>query len=155
MQVQVSSEQLRSRALSVLSHFRADHKSDRQRVDYIMLAIRGKKVGFDKVLKMIDNMVALLKEEQLEDEHKKEYCEKQFDFADDKKKALERTVSQLESSIGSAKEGIATLADEIAALTEGIAALDKQVADATEQRKEENSDYQTLMQQNTAAKDIL
>merc|ERR1719401_2977054 len=102
-----------------------------------MLAIQGKKVGFDKVIKMIDNMVGLLGQEQLDDDHKKEYCEKQFDFADDKKKALERTVSQLESSIGSAKEGIAT--------------LDKQVADATEQRKEENSDYQTLMQQNTAA----
>merc|ERR1712048_357250 len=113
------------------------------------------KVGFDKVIKMIDNMVGLLTEEQLDDDHKKEYCEKQFDFADDKKKGLERTISQLESSISSAKEGIAALTDDIAGLSEGIAALDKQVADATEQRKEENSDYQTLMQQDAAAKDIL
>ena len=30
-----------------------DKKSDRQRIAYIMLAIRGKKFGFDKVLKTI------------------------------------------------------------------------------------------------------
>ncbi len=54
-----------------------------------MLALRGKKINFDKVLTMIDDMVALLKQEQLDDDHKKEYCIGQFDLADDKKKALE------------------------------------------------------------------
>jgi len=155
VQVQVTDKAVRERALNALKAGRSAQSSDQHRLEFIMLAIQGKKVGFDKVIKMIDNMVGLLGEEQLDDDHKKEYCEKQFDFADDKKKGLERTISQLESSIGSAKEGIATLTDEIAALTEGIVALDKQVADATEQRKEENSDYQTLMQQNAAAKDIM
>ena len=37
----------------------------------------------------------------------------------------------------------------------GIAALDKSVAEATEQRKEENSDYTTLMANDAAAADIL
>ena len=57
-------------------------KNDRQRLDYIMLAIRGKKFGFDKVLKMIDDMVDLLQTEQQNDNDKKEYCEMQLDTAD-------------------------------------------------------------------------
>merc|ERR1711862_424005 len=145
MQLKVSSVSIREQALSLLEQARSVKKSDRHRIDYIMLAIRGKKFGFDKVLKMIDDMVALLKEEQTDDDNKKEYCEMQFDTADDKKKALERDVGKLEASIETSKETIVTLTEELKALSAGIAALDKQVAEATEQRKEENSDYTTLM----------
>ena len=52
-------------------------------------------------------MAATLKTEQLDDEHKKQYCVKQFDLADDKKKGLERAVSDLETAIEDQKEGIA------------------------------------------------
>ena len=63
-----------------------------------------------------------------------------LDKADDKKKVLERSVNKLEEkAIDEAKETIATLTDEIKALAAGIVALDKSVAEATEQRKEENS----------------
>jgi chromosome segregation ATPase len=155
MQVKVSSSSMREQALAVLQAARGEKKSDRQRLDYIMLAIRGKKFGFDKVIKMIDNMVELLGSEQQDDNDKKEYCEMQFDTADDKKKGLERDVSKLEAAIETSKETITTLAAEIKALSDGIAALDNQVAEATEQRKEENSDYTTLMANDAAAKDIL
>jgi len=74
-----------------------------------------------------------------------EYCEKSVDDADDKKKGLERAVGKLEKSIDVAKETIASLTDEIAALEAGIVALDKSVAEATANRKEENSDYTMLM----------
>merc|ERR1719443_1206521 len=104
---------------------------------------------------MCDDMVALLKEEQTDDDKKKEYCAEQFDLAEDKQKELERALSQLEKAIAEAKEGIATLTEEIKALEEGIVALDKSVAEATAQRKEENSDYKTLMASNGAAKEIL
>merc|ERR1719446_1495700 len=105
--MQVSAEAMRTQALALLEAAKSDKKSDRQRIDYIMLAIRGKKFGFDKVLKMIDDMVALLKTEQQDDNDKKEYCEGQFDTAEDKKKALERSVSNLEKAIAKGKEGIA------------------------------------------------
>merc|ERR1719277_40009 len=104
---------------------------------------------------MIDDMVALLKKEQDDDEHKKEYCGMQFDVSDDKKKALERTISDEESAIATAKETIATLAEEIAALEAGIKALDKSVAEATEQRKNENAEYKELMAADSAAKEVL
>jgi len=155
MQVKVSTSSMREQALAVLQAARGAKKDDRQRIDYIMLAIRGKKFGFEKVLKMIDDMVDLLGTEQQDDIDKKEYCEMQLDHADDKKKALERDVSKLEAAIEESKESITTLTGEIKALTDGITALDEQVAEATEQRKEENSDFTTLMANDAAAKDIL
>merc|ERR1719407_121840 len=104
---------------------------------------------------MIDEMVALLKKEQEEDNHKKEYCETSFDAADDKKKSLERDISNLDKAIAKGKEEIAALADEIKALQEGIKALDKAVAEATEQRKDENAEYTELMANDAAAKELL
>jgi len=153
IQVQGSSASLRSRALATLQDAKknqADH-----RLDFIMLALRGKKVGFDKVITMIDKMVALLKEEQLDDNHKQEYCVKQFDFADDKKKGLERSVSKLETAIADGKETIASLTEDIVALGDSIADLDKAVVEATANRQEENSDFQNLVASNSAAKELL
>merc|ERR1719345_319564 len=155
LQVQVSTDAMRQQALSLLQSFKGSKKGDRQRLDFIMLAVRGKKVGFDKIIKMIDDMVALLKEEQVDDESKKEYCATSFDQADDKKKALERSIGKLEKAIDEAKETIATLTDEIKSLEDGIVALDKSVAEATMNRKEENSDFTVLMASDSTAKEIL
>merc|ERR1719329_2044986 len=104
---------------------------------------------------MIDSMVASLKVEQTDDDAKKEYCEMQFDQADDKKKGLEQKISDLETSIDDAKEGISTTKAELEALEDGIKKLDKSVAEATEQRKEEHSDFTELMANDSAAKEIL
>jgi chromosome segregation ATPase len=104
---------------------------------------------------MIDSMVAELKTEQQDDTDKLEYCKVQLDLADDKKKALERSIADLEKEIAKAKELIATLTDDIAALTAGIVALDKSVVEATETRKEENEEFKALMAADTAAKDLL
>merc|ERR1719210_2518983 len=104
---------------------------------------------------MIDEMVKTLEAEQQDDDNKKEYCAKQFDLADDKKKELERIVSDSEAAIENAKEGIATTKEEIAALTAGIKTLDKQVAEATEDRKEQHQEFSELMASNSAAKELL
>jgi septal ring factor EnvC (AmiA/AmiB activator) len=104
---------------------------------------------------MIDEMVATLKKEQTDDDSKKEYCLTELDTSDDKKKSLEKTISDTEASIATTEEGIASATDDIAALTATIKALDTMVAEATEQRKAENSDYKELMSSNTAAKELL
>merc|ERR1719310_818490 len=124
-------------------------------MDLISIALSGKKVNFDKVIKMIDNMVGVLKKEQLDDDSKKEYCELQFDAADDKKKGLQQDLKDLETTIANSKETIATLTDEIKALSDGIKALDKDVAESTEQRKEEHEDFTELMANDAAAKQLL
>jgi len=152
IQMGVSAGNQRQQALAII---RASQGSGRPELNFLALALQGKKVDFSKVLKMIDSMTANLKAEQQDDNDKKEYCNMQFDSADDKKKGLERSVSNLEKSIAKGKEGVATLAGEIKALQEGIVALDKSVAEATEQRKEENADYTELMASDAAAKELL
>jgi len=149
IQVTSSSIATRARALAAIRATKSP------RLDFIAMAIQGKKIGFDKVLKMIDEMVGTLKTEQLDDDHKKEYCAKQFDQADDKKKGLERGVADLETAIEDQKDGIASAKADIEALEAGIKALDKSVSEATEQRKEENEDFTELMASDSAAKEIL
>merc|ERR1719408_1152927 len=87
VEVKVSSGASRARALAAIRSVHAP------RLDFIALAIQGKKIGFEKVIKMIDDMVVTLKTEQDDDDHKKEYCAKEFDMADDKKKGLERSIA--------------------------------------------------------------
>merc|ERR1740133_499609 len=156
VQVKLSSVSTRAKALAAVraAQTKAD-KANRPQLDFIAMAIQGKKIGFDKVIKMIDEMVGTLKTEQLDDDHKKEYCAKQFDMADDKKKGLERGVADLETAIEDQKDGIASAKADIEALEAGIKALDKSVSEATEQRKEENEDFTELMASDSAAKEIL
>merc|ERR1719453_1174057 len=108
-----------------------------------------------KVVKMIDDMVVLLGKEQLDDDAKKAYCEREFDLADDKKKALERSISDLEKALEEHKEAVETLAAEIKALSEGIFKMDKEVAIATEQRKEEHAEFASTLAANTAAVELI
>jgi len=149
IQMRTSKLDMQTQALAVLRETR------HPQFDFITLAIEGKAVGFKKVIKMIDGMTATLKQEQLDDEHKKEYCAKQFDFSEDKKKGLTKTVSDLEISIENAKGGVTTLAAEIEALGDGIKALDKSVTESTDQRKEESEDYTALMASDASAKELL
>merc|ERR1719262_1868061 len=104
---------------------------------------------------MIESMIGTLKAEQLDDDHKLEYCAKQFDLSEDKKKSLERHVADEEGAIAYAEEGIAKLKEEIKALEASIKDLDKSVAEAGEQRHEESQDFTELMASDSAAKELL
>merc|ERR1711957_60290 len=78
VQVSVSSEAMRAKALALIRQ--AARKNGR--LEFLALALSGKKMssgGFEKVIKMIDDMVKLLKDEQVDDDNKKEYCSVQFD----------------------------------------------------------------------------
>merc|ERR1719379_135507 len=121
----------------------------------VQLALKGKKVGFEKIVTMMDNMVTLLGKEQKEDETQKEYCEAEFEKSDDEEKELDRKIKGLETEISEGKEAISALKDGIAGLTAGIADLDKSVAEATETRKEEAAEYTTTKSQNSAAVQLL
>merc|ERR1719197_504551 len=93
--------------------------------------------------------------EQTDDDEKKAWCTEEFDKSDDKKKALERSISDLEKQIAEDKDAIATLTSEIAALKEGIENLNKEVAQATEQRKEEHAQFVEDFAANTAAINLI
>merc|ERR1719240_1967502 len=124
---------MKSKALALLQE--AGGINGDYRLNLISLALKGKKVSFDKVLKMIEDMVSLLGQEQRDDNDKKEYCEKLIDKTEDTVKQLELEVSDLGKAMADYKEQISTLGEEISALSAGIKALDKQVAEATSDRK--------------------
>jgi len=155
VQIKVTSGAVRQRALSALKSVRkAGHKAD-PRLDLIELAMHGGKMGFEKIIKMIDDLVVDLKAEQGVDNDKKAYCLAELDKAEDKKKGLDLDISDLDKAIADSEESIATLKSEIEALQDGIKKLDKSVAEATETRKEEHDDYVETLAANSAAKDLL
>jgi len=160
VQVEAGMSTVRARAVAVIrSAQQVATSGDKPGLELLVLALTGKRsagaAGFGKVLKMIDDMVKLLGKEQNDDNDKKEYCAAQFDLSDDRKKALERSISGEESAIATAKETISTLTEEIAALEAGIRALDKAVAEATGQRQAENAEFKALMASDSAAQEVL
>lgn len=126
-----------------------------QRLDFIGLALKGNTVGMDKVIKMVDDMIRVIEEEQTGDETKKEYCQDQYDETEDKLKELNRTTSTIARAIEDAEEGLVAVKEKMAELTSGLAELDQEVAEASEQRKQEHENYLSSTQDNKAAKQLL
>merc|ERR1719375_343011 len=105
LQVQVSSKMLRERALAALgSAPRRDTK-----LGLLVLALRGQKIGLDGIIGMVDDLIAVLAKDQADDDAKKDYCSVELDKSDDEKKALDHTISDIETAISDAEETIATL----------------------------------------------
>jgi len=104
LQTKVTDSQARRQAVRALK------SSSDPRLDLISLALKGKSVNFDKVLKMIDEMVVLLGKEQTTDDEKKAYCEANLDKSEDELKVLDQNVEDLDHSIEEGKEAISTLA---------------------------------------------
>jgi len=155
LQLTESAQSVRKRALLAITEAANVRPQSQPQLDLIALALKGRSQGFEKVIGMIDEMVANLKKEQADDEAKKEYCDKELDTSEDKKKELDLKVSDSATAIEELEGSIATLTEEIAALKAGIKALDAAVAEATEIRKGENAEYKELKQSDTAAKEIL
>mmetsp|Transcript_21626 Transcript_21626/g.37081 ORF Transcript_21626/g.37081 Transcript_21626/m.37081 type:complete len:691 (-) Transcript_21626:40-2112(-) len=151
MQVQTTTKVVRQRALQSLSALKSNDPS----FDFIQMALHGGQMGFEKIIKMIDGLMAELKTDQTDDDAKKAYCEDQFDISDDKKKGLEQDMSDLDAQISNGEETMSTLKSELADLTTEIKALDSQVAEATKARTEEHADFVETLAGNKAAKELL
>merc|ERR1719156_281391 len=149
LQMETTTKQLAQRAMTALGAPR-----DR-RLNLIAMALKGKKVSFEKVIGMIDDMVKLLGEEQNSDDDKKAYCESEIDTTEDELKTLERKVSDLDKAMDEHRNGIEVVTEEIAALEAGVKALDKEVAEATATRKEEHAEFVESLAANNAAVELL
>jgi len=151
MQTTTSVQNMKHESLAVLkSKGNPDSK-----LSLIAMALRGQSNDFQKIIKMIDDMVALLGDEQVGDDRKKAYCEAELDKAEDKLKGLDIRVADLEKAIDDANGQVATLTDEIQQFTNDIEQLDKDVADATALRKQEHADNAETVANDSAAKQLL
>jgi chromosome segregation ATPase len=106
---------------------------------------------FSAVSKMIDDMLAVLDNEQVEDVNKKEWCFTEISKADKEAGSKQETVDQLKAEIEQVSDEIGGLDDDLKALGESITGLDKEVAMSTEQRKKEHEEYTASLQMTEAA----
>mmetsp|Transcript_13593 Transcript_13593/g.30947 ORF Transcript_13593/g.30947 Transcript_13593/m.30947 type:complete len:722 (-) Transcript_13593:30-2195(-) len=155
VQVTSSMRLQRSEALAKLRQVRSMRDVKSSKLDFITLALSGKKMSFEKVIVLVDELVETLAKEQTDDDDKKAYCEKEFDSSEDQIKVLKQELKDASMDIEEATEKITTLTAELKALSDSIAALDKEVAEATETRKEEHDTFTELMSSDSAAKELL
>jgi len=153
LQQETSLKEVKEKAINIINSLKQTYKSPQ--LDFISLALKGKKVDFTKVVKMVDDLVEVLGEEQKEDDAHKEYCNKEFDTADDNKGAHKRRIESLTHDIEEASTASKNLAGEIKVLQDGIAALDKSVAEATETRKSEHEEYVKTSRENQTAVELI
>merc|ERR1719171_1392645 len=98
VQMETTTLHMQKEALAVLRAARS--RWNAPQLDFIALALHGKKAGFEKVIVLIDNMVENLKKEQQDDDDKKD---------------TERAIADFGTKIADTEEAIATLTDEIKA----------------------------------------
>jgi len=107
LQVSVGSIAMAAKALNVLRTLR---KGNDRPVDFLEVALRGGTAGFEKIIKLIDELVAQLHKEQTEDDAKKDYCDNEFDKPEDMVNVLANEASDLETALF---EKIIKLIDEL------------------------------------------
>merc|ERR1719460_1615504 len=140
-------------ALQQLQSSKVDQKD--LQVQFLENALKSKQVDFTKVIKMVEEMETVLKEEQASDDAQKAFCDKDIASSEREQKDTEEENESSAALIEECKEASAATADEIALLQKEIKELDLAVAEATEQRKEEHGDYIQFMEENNAAVQLL
>jgi len=144
---------VRKEALALVKKLKKDPKEPE--LSLITMALQGKKAGFAKVIKLIDEMVVKLGVEQEDDDAQKKWCEEEFDTTEDQSKDTSRLIKGLTAKIGETEEAIKTVTAEIAALKKGIEELDEAVTEATKQRKDEHKEFVQTAAENNAALQLL
>lgn len=98
--------------------------------------------GAEKVVGgMINEMVHILHDEDVEDEHKKDWCANETEKLDMTKTEKQDLTDQLTHAIEEMDDELSQLKDDIKSISAEIAANDKQVFEATELRKKEHQEF--------------
>merc|ERR1719247_2915167 len=144
---------VRKEALALVKKLKKDPKEPE--LSLITMALQGKKAGFAKVIKLMDEMVVKLGVEQEDDDAQKKWCEEEFDTTEDQSKDTSRLIKGLATKISETEEAIKTVTAEIAALKKGIVELDEAGTEATTQRKDEHKEFVQTAAENNAALQLL
>merc|ERR1719420_890791 len=145
-----------NRAQQALHNFKSNKVDQKNlQVQFLENALKAKSIDFSKVIKMVEEMEAVLKEEQASDDAQKSFCDKDISKSEAEQKDTEEEIASSAALIEECKEASAATADEIALLQKETKELDLAVAEATEQRKEEHGEYIQFMEENNAAVQLL
>ena len=124
-------------------------------LNFLALALTGKKVDFSGVFKKIDEMIALMKKEQSDDDSKKDYCNAEFESSADKIKATNKKIKELSGDVTAKKQAMEKIDEEVAALQAGVKELDAAITEATTNRQAEHAEYGDLVAGNSAAAELI
>ncbi|KAL9138988.1 putative conserved tandem protein 12 [Amphidinium carterae] len=103
------------------------------------LSVRASDDPFEKVKKMIKDLIVRLMEEANEEAEHKGWCDTELATNEQTRKEKTAAVEKLHAEIDELEASIAKLAEDITQLTEDVAALEKAMAEATTLRQEEKA----------------
>jgi chromosome segregation ATPase len=118
-------------------------------------ALKSKKVDFSKIIKMIDDMVVILKKEGEDDVKVREDCNNSFNEAEAEEKELNHDIEGLTAEIDDQAGVVSAQTDIIAKAKEDIAAAKEAMAEATEQRKADNAEFVVAVDLNNQAVELI
>lgn len=113
------------------------------------------KVDFSKVLKMVDDMIVLLKKEAEDDQTSRDNCTTDLRDSDDDKKDATRTINAKKATIENLEGVVANKAAVIAKSTDDISAAKTSMAEATKQRQDDNADFVETVSLNNQAVELV
>jgi len=103
------------------------------------LAVRVSDDPFNKVKKMIKDLIVRLMEEANEEAEHKGWCDTELSTNEQTRKEKTESVQMLHAEIDELKASIAQLGEDISELSKSVAELDQAMATATKQRQEEKA----------------
>merc|ERR1719321_1235060 len=95
----------------------------------------------DVVTHMVDDMVHVLHDEDVEDEHKKDFCFNETEKVTQLQAEKQELVESTSASIEEMTDEISTLTSEIKTVNEEINANDKEVHETTELRQKQHQEF--------------
>merc|ERR1719160_1252363 len=120
-----------------------------------MLATGVELDAFTKVKKAIDDMIAMLKQQQSDEVKKNDYCSKAIQENEMTTMKTEDLRDDLNAKVGSLESTITTLNKEIGEAKEAIKAAQLDLQRASQDRQVENLDFQKTIAEQTVTIEIL
>merc|ERR1719456_914752 len=120
-----------------------------------MLATGVELDAFTKVKKAIDDMIAMLKQQQADEVKKNDYCNKAIQENEMTTMKTEDLRDDLNAKVGSLESAITTLNKEIGEAKEAIKAAQLDLQRASQDRQVENLDFQKTIADQTVTIEIL
>lgn len=119
------------------------------------LASKAGAVDFSKVIKMIDDMSALLKQEGEDDLATRDSCNESFNESEAEKKEVAHAIKGLEAEIEDAAAVIDAKTTEIKKANADIASAKVAMAEASKQRQAENAEFVVAVELNKEAVELI
>merc|ERR1719247_2356979 len=132
----------RARVVALVKAVADKSGSSKRSLQLLALAATAQLDAFDKVKKMIDEMVTVLKKDQADEVKHRDFCVEEVDENE------KQTLAKNEATM-------TTLTEEMAALKDSIAEMQKQMKKASEDRELENKEFQTAVADQVATQQIL